>query len=207
MVGGGNLALIYFNAVKEQSDARGRSRSSIPASSRRSPTIPVSGCSSSDRRRMASSVWAEDGIHFLDEDRVEGKDPLAVYGEHAVAAIRRLDAIEHVGDLAVISHYDPDTDRDLRVRGAHRCAWRPGWCADATVHPPPRGLGARPRADRRCSDGVPAAASLDGDGAGIQVRDHGPDDGVCGADRAHLAQAVMTAPTTRRLRVADRSAA
>ena len=44
-------------------------------------------------------------------------------------------------------------------------------------------------------------------GAGTQVRDHGPDDGVCGADRAHLAQAVMTAPTTRRLRVADRSAA
>ena len=52
----------------------------------------------------------KDGIHFLDEDRVEGKDPLAVYGEHAVAAVKRLDAIEHVGDLAVISHYDPDTE-------------------------------------------------------------------------------------------------
>jgi hypothetical protein len=50
-----------------------------------------------------------DGINFIEEDRVEGVDPLAVYGEHAVAAVRRLDAIEHVGDLAVISQYDPET--------------------------------------------------------------------------------------------------
>jgi hypothetical protein len=45
----------------------------------------------------------------VDDERVEGTDPLAVYGEHAVAAVRRLDAIDHVGDLAVISLYDPDT--------------------------------------------------------------------------------------------------
>ena len=49
------------------------------------------------------------GIHFLDEGRIEGEDPLAVYGELAVAAVRRLDGIEHVGDIAVISHYDPET--------------------------------------------------------------------------------------------------
>ncbi len=29
------------------------------------------------------------GIHYLDEDRIEGEDPLAVYGELAGAAIKR----------------------------------------------------------------------------------------------------------------------
>ena len=52
---------------------------------------------------------SRDGIHLLDADRVEGTDPLVVYGEHAVAAVKRLDAIDHVGDIAVISHYDPET--------------------------------------------------------------------------------------------------
>jgi hypothetical protein len=51
----------------------------------------------------------KNGIHYLDEGGIEGEDPLAVYGEHAVAAVRRLDEIEHVGDIAVISLYDPET--------------------------------------------------------------------------------------------------
>jgi len=50
-----------------------------------------------------------DGIHYLDAGRIEGKDPLAVHDEHAATAIRRLDGLEHVGDLVVISIYDPDT--------------------------------------------------------------------------------------------------
>ena len=50
-----------------------------------------------------------EGINYLEEDRVEGIDPLAVYGGHAPAAVRRLDEIEHVGDLAVVSLYEPET--------------------------------------------------------------------------------------------------
>ena len=49
------------------------------------------------------------GIHYLDEARVEGEDPLEHYGEHAVASLRRLDGMEHVGDIVVISLYDPET--------------------------------------------------------------------------------------------------
>jgi hypothetical protein len=48
------------------------------------------------------------GINYLEEERIEGEDPLAVYGEHAVAAVKRLDAIDHVGDIAVVSFFDPD---------------------------------------------------------------------------------------------------
>jgi hypothetical protein len=34
---------------------------------------------------------------------------LAIYGEHAEAAVRRSDEIEHTGDIAVISTYEPET--------------------------------------------------------------------------------------------------
>jgi hypothetical protein len=51
----------------------------------------------------------KNGVHFIDDGRVEGEDPLAIYGELAVAALKRLDGIEHVGDIAVVSTYDPET--------------------------------------------------------------------------------------------------
>ena len=47
--------------------------------------------------------------YLVDTDEVEGKDPQAVYGEHAAAAVRRIDGIANVGDLVVISTYDPET--------------------------------------------------------------------------------------------------
>jgi hypothetical protein len=51
----------------------------------------------------------KNGVHFIDDGRVEGEDPLAIYGDLAVAALKRLDGIEHVGDIAVVSTYDPET--------------------------------------------------------------------------------------------------
>ena len=45
---------------------------------------------------------------LLDVDR--GKHWGRVYGAHAEAAVRRLDEIEHVGDIGVISAYDPETE-------------------------------------------------------------------------------------------------
>ena len=113
----------------------------------------------------------KDGIHYLDEERVEGEDPLAVYGEHAVAAVKRLDAIDHVGDIAVISHYDPETERDRRVRGAHRRPRRSGRRADASLPALSVRLGAGPRAAHRRADGLPAAAPLDGAGVGHAFRE------------------------------------
>ena len=55
-------------------------------------------------------VVGHDGINFLDEDRVEGTDPVAQYGGRAHQAFVRLDAMEHTPDLAVISLYDPVFD-------------------------------------------------------------------------------------------------
>lgn len=55
-------------------------------------------------------VIGHDGIHYLADDRVDGVDPVAPYGGHALAAFRRLDGLAHVPDLAVISLYDPEFD-------------------------------------------------------------------------------------------------
>jgi len=54
-----------------------------------------------------SIVIGAAGINYLDEDRVEGEDPIAHYGPTAVRAFRRLDGLQHVPDLSVISMYDP----------------------------------------------------------------------------------------------------
>jgi hypothetical protein len=49
------------------------------------------------------------GVHRLDQRVIDGEDPLAIYGEHAAAAVRRIDAIDNVGDIVIISIYDPET--------------------------------------------------------------------------------------------------
>ena len=108
VVAGGNLALIYFGArterlVLEQIDEL---YPDLVKALANHPGIGVLMARSSENGLICVG---RSGIHFLDEGRIEGEDPLAVYGELAVAAVRRLDGIEHVGDIAVISHYDPET--------------------------------------------------------------------------------------------------
>jgi uncharacterized membrane protein YvlD (DUF360 family) len=55
-------------------------------------------------------VVGRDGINFLDENRIEGVDPVAQYGGRAREAFVRLDGMDHVPDLSVISLYDPEFD-------------------------------------------------------------------------------------------------
>jgi uncharacterized membrane protein YvlD (DUF360 family) len=50
------------------------------------------------------------GAHYLDEERVEGDDPLAPFGEHAAAKVRRTDGFQHVADIMVNSTYWPDME-------------------------------------------------------------------------------------------------
>jgi hypothetical protein len=51
-----------------------------------------------------------EGVHHLDGGRVEGKDPLAPYGENAADHVRRTDAFEHCPDMLVNSTYWPETE-------------------------------------------------------------------------------------------------
>jgi hypothetical protein len=50
------------------------------------------------------------GVNFLDEDRVEGDDPLAPYGPHAADHVRRTDGFPHCPDLVLNSSYWEEAD-------------------------------------------------------------------------------------------------
>lgn len=47
----------------------------------------------------------KNGIHYLDQDRVEGEDPLAPFGENAARKAKRTDGFSHVADIMVNSTY------------------------------------------------------------------------------------------------------
>lgn len=53
------------------------------------------------------AIGAE-GIHFLDDDRVTGEDPLAPFGPNAADHLRRTDGFAHCADLMLNSTYWPD---------------------------------------------------------------------------------------------------
>jgi uncharacterized membrane protein YvlD (DUF360 family) len=55
-----------------------------------------------------SIVIGREGINYLEEGRVEGVDPVAQYGGRAREAFLRLDGMDYVPDLSVISLYDPE---------------------------------------------------------------------------------------------------
>jgi hypothetical protein len=50
------------------------------------------------------------GTLYLDEERLEGEDPLAPFGRNAASHVRRTDRFAHCPDLAVNSAYWADTE-------------------------------------------------------------------------------------------------
>ena len=57
-----------------------------------------------------SVALGKDGSHYLESDKVEGVDPLAPYGEHALTGMRRVDGMANCPDLVAISLLDTATD-------------------------------------------------------------------------------------------------
>jgi hypothetical protein len=55
-------------------------------------------------------VLGRDGARWLDEDTVEGTDPLAAFSPTAALHLARTDGFAHVADLMVGSFYDPELD-------------------------------------------------------------------------------------------------
>jgi len=58
--------------------------------------------------RSGAVVVGKDGTRFLDEDRVEGEDPLAGFGPNAAEHVRRTDGFPHCPDLMVNSTFWPE---------------------------------------------------------------------------------------------------
>jgi hypothetical protein len=108
VVAGGNLALIYFNASKERMNLEEIAEiyPDLVDALANHPGIGVLMVRSAAHGLLCVG---RNGINYLDEGRVEGEDPLTAYGDLAAASFKRLDSIAHVGDVAVVSHFDPET--------------------------------------------------------------------------------------------------
>ena len=58
--------------------------------------------------RSGAIAVGKGGTRFLDEDRVEGDDPLAPFGPHAAEHLRRTDGFPHCADLMLNSTFWPE---------------------------------------------------------------------------------------------------
>jgi hypothetical protein len=58
--------------------------------------------------RSGALALGRDGMRFLDEDRIEGDDPLAPFGPNASRHLRRTDGFPHCADLMVNSAFWPE---------------------------------------------------------------------------------------------------
>jgi hypothetical protein len=60
--------------------------------------------------RRGAVVLGRAGEHRLDDDTVEGEDPLAPFGEHAARHVRRTDGFPHCPDIVLNSTYWEQSD-------------------------------------------------------------------------------------------------
>jgi uncharacterized membrane protein YvlD (DUF360 family) len=60
--------------------------------------------------RHGATVIGARGTHYLDEDRVEGEDPLAPFGPNAALHVKRTDGFPHCPDIVVNSTYWTESD-------------------------------------------------------------------------------------------------
>jgi uncharacterized membrane protein YvlD (DUF360 family) len=105
----GNLANIYFTEVRERLSLEGLARlhpQLLPGLVRHEGI----GFIMVRSEEHGALVISREGMRNLETGEVEGEDPLRWYSEHTPANLRELDAYEHIGDIFVISMYDPSTE-------------------------------------------------------------------------------------------------
>ncbi|MDQ2966067.1 MAG: phage holin family protein [Chloroflexota bacterium] len=105
----GNLALVYFNRIDGRAtleDLEGV-HAGLVAHLAAHPGI---GFVLVRTAKDGAVAIGRDGVHVLHNSRTEGDDPLARFGPLTVDRLRRLDGYANVGDLVVVSLYDPATD-------------------------------------------------------------------------------------------------
>ncbi len=105
----GNLGLVYFpdrpgRLTLEEIDA---SHPGLVGALANHPGIAFALVRS---REHGPIVVGTEGIHFLEDDRIEGVDPLAPFPPRSAQHLRRLDGFEHCPDILVNSMYDASLD-------------------------------------------------------------------------------------------------
>jgi uncharacterized membrane protein YvlD (DUF360 family) len=106
-IASGNLGLVYFPqmpgrvTVEQLSAAHPGLLDALAAH-------PGIGAMLIKSEQHGSIVIGREGINYLAENRVDGVDPVAQYGGRSREAFMRLDGMDYVPDLSVISLYDPE---------------------------------------------------------------------------------------------------
>ena len=105
----GNLGLVYFNAMEVRmtiEDIETHQPGLVDALANH-PGIGLLLLRSATHGAIAVG---RNGINYLDEERVEGSDPVAPFGPHAGTSLVREDRMEHAPDILAISLLDPEFD-------------------------------------------------------------------------------------------------
>ncbi len=66
---------------------------------------------------LGDVVFGPDGVHHLVDGRIEGTDPLAVFGPNTADHLRRTSSFDNCPDLLINSFYDPDTEEGTAFEG------------------------------------------------------------------------------------------
>jgi hypothetical protein len=106
VVGSGNLGLVWFTGHDERLTIE-ELEELHPGLVRSVAEHPGVGLLMVHSAAHGALALGHDGIRYLDEDRVEGDDPTAVFGPHAVLSLTREDGMRHAPDLLLLSRYDP----------------------------------------------------------------------------------------------------
>lgn len=105
----GNLGLIYFTYWKERISYE-QFEAAFPGLIEKLVQHVGIGFVMVRSETDGALVIGEKGTYYLDEDRIEGENPLAVFRPNAPTHLRRTDRFKHVPDLLVNSFYDPLND-------------------------------------------------------------------------------------------------
>jgi hypothetical protein len=109
VLGSGNLGLVYLMEERRRltlEELEARYPRLLPAL-REHPHV---GWLLVRSERRGAVVLGPRGARYLDEGRVEGEDPLAVFAPTATQHLLRTDSFRHVADIMVGSFYDPSLD-------------------------------------------------------------------------------------------------
>lgn len=106
--GSGCTGLIYFSQAEERltSEQINQAHPDLLVGLVKHPGIGFVLVKSAEQGNM---VIGKKGVHYLDDGKVEGEDPLAVYGPNAARHMKRQAGFTTCPDLLVNTAYDPQT--------------------------------------------------------------------------------------------------
>ena len=108
VMGSGAAGLIYFTAAEERMTYE-QIQAAYPDLIIGLVNHPGVGFVMVKSEDQGSLVMGKGGIYYLKDDKVEGNNPLAIYGENAARHLRRETSFSNCPDILVNTLYDPQT--------------------------------------------------------------------------------------------------